>query len=67
MKISRMSLDEIRTQHPDAYIDTFDAGAQPDDEREEKVSCLDVIVWPDEESSADDDGTTAIARYLIRA
>lgn len=67
MKISTMTLDEIKAAHPDTYIDTFDAGYQYDEQSGDKLPTLDVIVWPDEEASVDDDGENAIARYLIRA
>lgn len=67
MEISKMTLDEIKLAHPHTYIDSFDAGYQDDNGTGDKIPTLDVIVWPDEASSVDDDGKNAIARYLIRA
>ncbi len=67
MTISKMTLAEIKAVHPSTYIDSFDAGYQYDEDAGEKISTLDVIVWPDEAASVDDDGENALARYLIRA
>ena len=67
MTISKMTLEEIKANHPDAFIETFDTGSQYDSQVGENVDTLDVIVWPNEEASVNDDGQNAIARYLIRA
>ena len=60
MTIDNITLDEILVDHAGCFVESFDAGLVGDG-YEPDVRCSDVIVWPDEESSINDDGSNAIA------
>lgn len=64
-KLQRLTVDEIKNEYPGAYVESFDAGLVEDGDN--TVKALDVIVWETEADAAYDDGTKAIARYLIPA
>lgn len=59
------SLNQIKARHIGQYIEINDAGMIWDDATEQNVQALDVIVWECEDDSENDDGSMAIARYLI--
>lgn len=61
MTLQNLTLDEIRANHPGCYVEPFDAGQQ------DEGPALDVIVWATEADAEGDDGSNAVARYLIHA
>lgn len=67
MKLADTTIEQIRADHEGCYIQTNDAGLVYDYATNSEVRALDVLVWASEEESEDDDGTHAIARYIIRA
>jgi len=67
MKITDTTIEQIRAAHEGCYIQQNDAGLVYDYANDSEVRAWDVLVWATEQDSEDDDGTHAIARFLIRA
>lgn len=65
-KLTDMTMAEIEEKHDGQFVWSNDAGMVWDDENETDVCALDVLVWDTEEESENDDGSRAVARYLIR-
>lgn len=65
-KLTDMTMAEIEEKHDGQFILINDAGMVWDDKNETDVRALDVLVWDTWEESENDDGSKAVARYLIR-
>ena len=65
MKIDNITMQEIRERHAGHVIDSFDAGVVFNEASQSEVQATDVLVWASEEDADNDDGSKAIARYLI--
>jgi len=65
-KLTNMTMSEIEEKHKGQFVWSNDAGMVWDEESETDVRALDVLVWDTEEESENDDGSKAVARYLIR-
>ena len=67
MQIDNITMTEIEERHAGQVIDSFDAGVIYDERSQSEVQATDVLVWESEAEAENDDGSKAVARYLIRA
>ena len=65
--IDNRTLADIMLEHRGAHIETLDVNPVYEPDGAGITQVIEVIVWPTEADSIDDDGTHAIERVLIRA